>query len=113
MPVYLLGEPKKADLIHFPISTQFGWLPVQLAELLMSVNIGRIPRIYFSVTWLPNQQKPTIKDISSKLRDIYLLQNVRFSEVSSKAARMLISASYIKPTLELEKEPSQHGPNAT
>ena len=88
----------------------------ELVEALKLVQIDVIPRIYFTAALYSQMTeagvkigtKRKLKDISLTLRDIYGLQNVRFSEVSARHDLMLICASYSSVTIGSPKPTPLH-----
>jgi hypothetical protein len=101
----LLAEGKsavrsKADVIPFPTLCLSGMLHAIVADKLKSVNTGTLRRIYFTMELMPTDTKDRIL---SRLKGIFVLPNVRFSALSVRHGKMLVSASCIK---EISPSPS-------
>lgn len=98
---------KIAWVIRVPLGTVDAY-NVTLAEWLQNTSIHPIYMLVRS----PDLTGKTMsfQGIISKLRDTYGHLGVRFSVVSTKRGRMLISASSLKETTKLEPQHLPDGP---
>ena len=82
-------------VIPWPLLCPLGPPPAALVDQLKSVNEGRTLQTFML---LPKIRNILPSVIISRLRDTYELKNVRFSVVSIRRTRMLVSVSYCKET---------------